>query len=267
MTNKTLKDRLARMEQAIAKREAAKIYQFPLWPEPQRGLPNDFARSALFSARKGAGKEFLRDQQIFAQSGISITYTGARLTQDHLDVFEGIMHLARDMPEGSAIRFTERGLLKLIGRATGGKDHKRLLLTLTDLTATSVTIKRGDGRVYWGSLLPEGAATPEENGKYVVILNRQLIKLFERGFTLVEMEQRKALARSPLAKHLQCWLSSHDKPYPVTVQYLHDITDSDTKQLWKFRQNLKTALDRLIEVGILEGWDIDEADKVHFTKP
>lgn len=264
--DKAMKDRLSSMEKAVSKREASKVYQFPLWAEPQRGLPNDFARSALFSARKGAGNEFLRDQQIFAQSGISITYTGARLTQDHLDVFEGIMHLARAMPEGSAVRFTERGLLKLIGRATGGKDHKRLLLTLTDLTATSITIKRGDGRVYWGSLLPEGAAIPEENGKYVVILNRQLIKLFERGFTLVEIEQRRALARSPLAKHLQCWLSSHEKPYPVTVQYLHDVTDSGTRHLWKFRQSLKAALDRLVEVGVLQNWRIDDADKVHLVK-
>ncbi|MCP4936694.1 MAG: TrfA family protein, partial [bacterium] len=70
----------------------------------------------------------------------------------------------------------------------------------------------------------------------------------------------------PLAKHLQLWLSSHDKPYPVTVQYLHDITGSNTKELKYFRRNLKAALNRLIEVGILADWRIDERDKVHFVK-
>ncbi len=58
----------------------------------------------------------------------------------------------------------------------------------------------------------------------------------------------------------------HDKPYPVSAQYLHDITGSQTKQLWKFRQSLKAALDTLKAVGVLADWHIDEADKVHFVK-
>ena len=256
---------LQRFGKKIAERESAKIYQFPLWGDPQRGVPNEFARSALFAARKGTGTDYLRDPKIFSQSGISITYSGPRLTQDHLDVFEGIMHLARDMPEGNAVRFTAHGLLKLIRRNTSGSDHTRLLRTLTDLTATSVTIKRDDGQVYWGSLLPEGAAKPED-GRYAVVINRKLIKLFERGFTVIEWQQRKALARKPLAQALHVWLCSHEKPYPVTVQYLHDLTGSQTNQLWKFRQSLKAALGALKDVGVLSEWQIDEADKVHVVK-
>ncbi len=58
----------------------------------------------------------------------------------------------------------------------------------------------------------------------------------------------------------------HYKPYPVSAQYLHDITGSQTKQLWKFRQSLKAALDTLKAVGVLADWHIDEADKAHFVK-
>ncbi len=266
MTTKSKLDRkLESLGTKIAARESAKVYQFPLWGDPQRGVPNEFARSALFSARKGTGSDYLRDEHIFSQAGISVTYSGPRLTQDHLDVFEGIMHLAREMPEGNTVRFTAHGLLKLIRRNTSGSDHARLLLTLTDLTATSVTIKRDNGALYWGSLLPEGAARPE-NGQYAVVINRQLIKLFERGFTVIEWQQRKKLARRPLAQALHVWLCSHDKPYPVTVQYLHDITGSQTKELKRFRQSLRTALDALKSVGVLADWHIDEADKVHFVK-
>lgn len=258
---KTLKN----FGKAIEARESAQIYQFPLWGDVQRGVPNEFARSALFVARKGTGTEYLRDYPVFSQAGFSVTYSGPCLTQDHLDIFEGIMHLARDMPEGNAVRFSAHGLLKLIGRATGKTDHERFLRTLKDLTATAVMIKQESGAVFWGSLLPEGAAMPE-NGRYAVVVNRHLIKLFKRGFTVIEWKQRKALARRPLAQALHVWLCSHDKPYPVTVQFLHDITGSRTKELKHFRTNLKIALNALQKVGVLSDWNIDEADKVHFIK-
>jgi hypothetical protein len=264
-TERKLEQQLDRLSKNIAARESAKVYQFPLWGDPQRGVPNEFARSALFAARKGTGVEYLSRVPVFSQQGFTVTYSGPRLTQDHLDVFEGIMHLARDMPEGSIVHFTARGLLKLIGRKTSGRDHERLLRTLEELTSTAVSIKRDDGALYWGSLLPEGAAKPE-NGYYAVAINRQLIKLFERGFTMIEWQQRKALTRKPLAQALHVWLCSHDKPYPVTVQYLHDITGSQTKALKHFRASLKVALNALKTVGVLANWHIDEADKVHFVK-
>ena len=261
-----LHQKLERLGKNIAVRESAKVYQFPLWGDPQRGVPNEFARSALFAARKGTGVEYLSRVPIFSQQGFTVTYSGPRLTQDHLDVFEGIMHLAREVLEGDIIRFTARGLLRLIGRNTSGRDHERLLRTLEELTSTAVSIKRDDGALYWGSLLPDGAAKPE-NGYYAVVVNRQLIKLFKRGFTVIEWQQRRALARRPLAQALHVWLCSHEKPYPVSVQYLHDITGSQTKELRYFRYKLKAALDQLKDLGVLVDWHIDENDKVHFVKP
>jgi hypothetical protein len=114
-------------------------------------------------------------------------------------------------------------------------------------------------------LLPEWA-NREENGKFSIRINRDIIKLFERGFTIIEWEQRKTLTRKPLAQALHVWLCSHDKPYPVTVQYLHDITGSSTKQLKHFRASMKAALDELKSIGVLADWRIDERDKVHFVK-
>ena len=264
-TELKLNQKLERLEKNIATRESAKVYQFPLWGDPQRGVPNEFARSALFAAIHGKSREYLLDKPIFSQNGFSITYTGISLTQAHLDVFEGIMHLAREMSEGKTVYFTAHSLLKLIGRGTGKSDHVRLLRTLGELTATAVKIKREGYGTYCGSLLPEWADR-EDNGKFSIRINRDLIKLFERGFTVIEWEQRKALARKPLAQALHVWLCSHDKPYPVTVQYLHDITGSQIKTLKRFRQSLKAALNELKSVGVLADWHIDEDDKVHFVK-
>lgn len=256
---------LTRMEESRQRRESAKVYQLALWGEVQRGVPNEFARSALFAAIQGKGQKYLSKQTLFSQNGFAITYTGIRLTQAHLDVFEGIMHIARGTSEGNHVRFSAHGLLKLIGRSTGRSDHQWLQRTLEELTATSVAITRDDSTVYWGSLLPEGAGRIDD-GRFVVTINRQIIKLFERGFTVIEWEQRKALKRKPLAQSLHLWISSHIKPYPVTVQYLHDITGSETKQLKHFRSNLKNALDELKAVGVIAAWHIDQDDKIYLEK-
>ena len=261
-----LQAKLARLEKGIAKRESAKVYTFPIWWDAQRGIPNEFARSALFTASKGTDGIYLERMPLFSQGNFSVTYSGPRLTQDHLDVFEAIMHLARQMTEDEIVRFTTKGLLKLIGRGTGKQDRERLLRSLLHLTTAAIEIRAKDVGIYCGSLLPEWGKREEGSGCFTVRINRNLIKLFQRGFTTIEWRQRRALAKKPLAQALHVWLCSHDKPYPVTVQYLHDITGSNTKLLYHFRHRLKGALDELVKVGVLASWRLDENDKVHFVK-
>src|SRR5438045_3525169 len=81
-----------------------------------------------------------------------------------------------------------------------------------NLSATGVEIKDVRAkRLFWGSLLPRGAAE-EGSAQYVVEINRDLAKLFDRGFTQVDWEQRRRLRRKPLAQWLHLYYSSHAKP-------------------------------------------------------
>jgi hypothetical protein len=244
------------------RQENAKVYQFPIWPEPDRGIPNEFSRSALFAAIQAKGRSYFDNQQIASQEGYTITYTGQRLDQTHLDVFEGIMHIARGIHEGNKIRFSANGLLKLIGRDIGNAQHKWLLRTLNHLTATSVQIKKENEKVFWGSLLPKGCGRPNSGGEYEVEITRELILLFDRGFTQVDWEQRRKVRRKPLAQWLQLYFSSHAKPHPVTISFLHEKTGSTTKSLRKFKPLLKAALSELEEIGAIVKWSIDDTDKV-----
>lgn len=262
---------LSRVGTAIAKRESAKVYQLTLWGDHQRGIPNEFTRSALFAAIPPNKARYVEHETVFSQKGFTVTFTGKRLTQSDLDVFEGVAHLARQTPEGNAIRFKAGALLRLIGRSTGhgqtpGKSQYQWLLhVLQRLTATSVAIERDGKKVFWGSLLPEGAAQAD-NGEFVVTIGRQLIQLFDRGFTAVEWEQRKTLTKKPLAQHLHGWILSHDKPFPVSVEYLRNISGSETRELKKFRQLLKAALNAIQETGAISAWSIDSQDRVHITR-
>ena len=247
---------LERIGNAIREREAAKIYQLPFWPEPTRGVPNELIRSALFAAIQGKGRTYLDDAVIASQDGFSIKFTGQRLDQSHLDVFEGVMHIARGVHEGNRIRFSAHRMLKLIGRNTGKSDHEWLLRTLKHLTATAVEIRDGRSRrLFWGSLLPQGAAD-EETMDYIVEVNRDLAKLFDRGFTQVDWEQRRQLRRKPLAQWLHLYYSSHARPYPVSVTWIHEKSGSQTASIRSFRQNLKAALDEIQAVGVIQSWSL-----------
>ena len=265
MENGSLSKALESLHDTIQRKDSARIYQLALWSEPQRGVPNEVARSALFAAVQPNRARYMEREVIFSQSGFTITYTGKQLTQSDLDVFEGIMHVARGTHEGNKIRFRSRELLKVIDRDTGKSQYQWLLNVMGRLTATCIAIRRDGGDVFWGSLLPEGAAKLED-GSFTVEINRQLIKLFTRGYTVIQWKQRRALAKKPLAQHLHAWICSHERPYPVTVEFLRKLTGSDTKALYKFRQLLKTALNAIQATGAIHAWEIDRTDKVHIAK-
>jgi hypothetical protein len=95
--------------------------QLPFWPEAVRGVPNGILRSALFGAIK-RGKRRYVEREVFASvQGIDILYTGPRLDQSDLDVWQGALHLARLAPLGNRIEFTEKSFLRLIGRGGEGE--------------------------------------------------------------------------------------------------------------------------------------------------
>src|ERR1051325_9017610 len=107
MTNKSknLDDSLERMRQSLAAREERAVVQLPLWPEPKRGAPNSFIRSALFAAIQGKDRQFMKEAVLASQDGIVIKYTGEQLNQADLDVWETIVHLAREQPLGTFCSF------------------------------------------------------------------------------------------------------------------------------------------------------------------
>jgi hypothetical protein len=101
-----------------APKQSAAVIQLPLWPEPARGVPNDVLRSALFAAIH-RGREYIEDRLIAAVDGISIRYTGRQLEQSDLDVWEQVLHLARQHPLGTVCYFKGGAFLKAIGRSAG----------------------------------------------------------------------------------------------------------------------------------------------------
>jgi hypothetical protein len=107
-------------------------------PEAVRGAPNDILRSALFAAIQGKGRQHLENRLIASVESISIKYTGEQLDQSDLDVWEQVIHLARQTQLGTVCEFKGGTFLKALGRSTGKKDYQWLDRVLSRLTACEV---------------------------------------------------------------------------------------------------------------------------------
>jgi len=248
------------MRKVAEEREATAVYQFPLWHEGRRGSPNSFLRSALFAAIQGKDRILVKNQLVFSQQGITVKYSGEQLNQEDMTVWLALADLARQHPLGTECCFTAYGILKHMGLKDGGEQRKVLYDSVHRLMACGVEIE-SDRYIYAGSLV-DNFVIDKLTKHYKLTLNKKLINIFgDNDWTAVNWEQRKQLRSKPLAQKLHEYFSSHERPLPVTVPFLHDITGSKTKEKFKFKQSLKAALDALVKINFLASYKV-EGDKV-----
>jgi len=241
--------------------------RLPGWNDYERGTPNPIIRSALFAAVQGKSRRYLDQEQIFSSRDITVKYTGQQLTQSDLDVWETLVHLARNQPLGKTCEFSAHSLLKALGRHTGKSQHTWLHGTIVRLVACAVEITHR--HLTYGGALLFSFKKHEDTGAYLIRLNPDLIKLFsDNTWTKLDWEQRKKLIKKPLAQALHAYYSSHAKPFPVKVESLRRLTASNIKQLRHFRETLRAALAELAnpEVGFLASFRVDESDLVHVER-
>ena len=155
---------------------------------------------------------------------------------------------------GTQCRFTEKGFLKALGRQSGKSGRDWLQVCLCPAGASLVEIS--DGRwTYGGSLLE--FYRDEDTGRTVLEINPKLAPFFgPTRWTQIDWEQRQRLRGKPLALWLHGFYASHAAPYPLTVEYLHKLSGSQTKQLKHFKQNLTQALRDLEAVGAIRAFEI-----------
>jgi len=257
MTDKYLKETLARLEAHIKGQEEIKVKEFPLWPEAKRGTPNSFIRSALFSAIQGKDRKWLEDEIIYSQKGVTVKFRGQQLNQEDLTLWETLGHLCRKHPLGDECIFTAHHILKALGsKSTGGENHKRLHSGIMRLAGGLIQITH-EGKTYFGPLIG-GGLKDEVTGHYHILLNRELMHLYgDTQWTAIDWDQRQALKRKPLAQALHAYYSSHSEPYPVKIETLRQLTGSRNKQPADFKRKLKIAHNSLIFIGFLVDYIMD----------
>lgn len=226
------------------------------WPEAVRGVPNAILRGSLFGISTER-KIFQKRTVIASVEGYEIRFKGETFNQTDLDVFESLLHLAQPHPLGKRVEFSAHSLLKVLGRGVGGQNHGVLKDTVMRLITGGVEIIDTKGqKTYMGTLIQD-AGIDESTGRWEVVFNKRMLKLYENGYTLVDWDQRQALGKNNLAKWLHGHYASHAKPFPYKVQTLMNLCGSTTKRLVDFRISLRAALDQLVNVGAILSWSID----------
>lgn len=213
----------------------------PLWPEAARAVPNGVLRTALFGAIAKGKRRFLDDEELAAVDGVSVRYTGQRLDQGDLDVWESILHLVRTQPLGNECRVTSYALLRLMGKTDTGKNRAVLEKRITRLRASAVVLKTAR-YTYIGGLVDLGKKD-EKTKEWRIKINPDLAALFGSDqYTQLNWTIRKALEGKPLAQWLHGFYSSHAKPFPIRADTLLKLAGSEDTATGSSRQTLRKAL-------------------------
>jgi hypothetical protein len=260
--------------QARAKRNTGRkalsknVIQLPVWPQAVRAVPNGFLRSALFSAIGKGKRRYMQAELVASVDGVEIRYTGQRLDQGDLDVWETVLHAVRHQELGEEYRVTTYALLKLMGKTNSGENRKTLQTRLERLRANALTVKQGRF-TYIGGLIA-GAAKDEETQEWVIELDKKMRPLFAADqFTQIEWEVRHALNGQSLAQWLHGFYASHAKPFPMKVETLLDLSGSENTEPRSSRQKLRKALNALTDTSEMFGEKFSyeiRGDLVHVDK-
>lgn len=248
-----------KVAEAKASKKAAtsdRQLKLELWPEEVRGVPNAILRGALF----GVGQERTVHKKrtlVAAVDGYEIRFKGETFNQTDLDVLEGMLHVAMQHPLGKRVEFSVHAFLKALGRKTSGEQHEQFKEQVTRLIGGVIEITDTKARMTFMGTLVHKAYRDEDTGRYVVIFDKDMLNLYEAGYSHIDWNQRMALGKSTLAKWLHGFYATHAKPYPYKVETLHNLCGS-AASMKEFKRMLKKALDDLVGVSAIESWSIDQ---------
>lgn len=243
---------------ALAKDLPREPETLPWWTNDVWGAPAAVLRSELFGRGARGKRRVFEERSITCWKGDQITYTGWELDQADLDCWLQILHLAKDQALGENVYFTGREFLKAIGRKSSGNSHRWLRRSIRRLRACSVNFRLASGNRYEGQFVFDSKQV-ESTGHYCVRLNLEIAQLFDKAFVQLNQEKRKLL-RSNLSKWLQGYVQSHratpKQPHRVKIERIQELSGSQVKELWKFKQMLKNALLELRDGGILASFEL-----------
>lgn len=246
--------------------------QMDFWPNDKRAAPNSMVRCALFRgalAAKNGERRMHRNTELPSLGREQVFYSGDDLDQKDMDVWMAVLQLFREKPVGEVIHISSNQLLKLAGLPNSGKSHQALRDRLDRLTFAHIRLKSTDPESHYsfhGSLLQRAERTDDGN-VWEISLAPQLKILFTQGYTWVDWEIRNYLKRAPMAQWLHSFYRSHREPIPFTVDKLHELCGSQSKEMRFFRNDLKKAMKRLEEAcgkfGVNLQWSHDKrSDRV-----
>lgn len=219
-------------------------------PTDTRVIPNDYARSSLFTARnKREPRAVLQREKLFhlhEGQGVSILFTGIELrAEDDEIVWLQILHYAKTVPLGEPFEFSVKDLVHDMGWPKNGRYYEKARECISRLKASEVLVhnEKAYGSSGAISLIDKYAVVNDKNGSptdYRVLIDKNLIVLFA-GSTFTNHSWDVYRALSPVARRLADYIESHKSPFPLSLARFAEMCGSKDRANFSWKQTVKKA--------------------------
>ncbi|MEX3984136.1 plasmid replication initiator TrfA [Paraburkholderia sp. EG287A] len=235
-------------------------------------LPYEFARSALFAAQPAnlkVRRVFTSETEIASVQGFKIYQrTGKQLTQAEETLWLELLKLALKQPEKPdssriPVFFTANGMLKVLGKSQDSKNRAALRASLNLLGDARIRVQREDGADWTANLLDWGSKPKNSDVTMAVFIDRAIATCLSSGYTLANLEQRRALKDNPLAQWLHGFYSTHREPSPMHSGALQRLSSCDKMRPKVWAEKLSSGL---AELAVVTGWRCEHDAKTGVVK-
>lgn len=215
----------AKNRDELAARHAAG--QLILWPERERGIPNELVRCAVFSAKNRKERRAIYRANaplvVPVIGGGEVIYTGEELRQDDETVWMQLVHMSKEA-RSPQVFFSPYSFFKAIRWPDKGTSYARLLTTLRRLNTASLEVysTRFDRGVSTGLIVDFTYSKKTDGAPWSVLVfspENELLFLFDKLYSRVDWETRLALPEG-VSTWLHGFFSSHREPFDHKIETL-----------------------------------------------
>lgn len=261
-------DKMAQMEREAFLRSKGINPRMPMqldiWPDDVREIPNDYARSALFTVRnKREPRASMQGAHVFhVEKAVKITFTGIELRADDDElVWQQILDYAKRFPLGEPVEFNLHELCQDLNWSINGRNYDKARLCISRLKANEVKVENERiGRGVAISLIREYEfqGDSQKGTKYRIWIHPNLIILFA-GSTSTRIAWNKYRDLAPIARRLYDYFASHKSPFPLRLDTFYKMCASTCSTPRKWKTMVRSACDHLVEAQMVKkAWVHDQ---------
>ena len=232
-------------------------FQLEIWPDDVREIPNDYARSAIFTVRnKKEPRASLQGALVFhVEKAVKITFTGIELrAEDDELVWQQILNYAKHKTLGEPIEFNLHELCRELNWSINGRNYEKARMSISRLKANEVKVENERaGRGSAISLIREYdfQGDGDKGTKYRIWIHPDLILLFA-GNTSTRIVWAQYRDLPPIARRLYDYFASHKQPFPLRLDTFYKMCASTCSTEKKWRAMVRAACAALVTAGLVK---------------
>ena len=230
-----------------------------------RTIPNDYARSSLFTARSSRQPRLvlLREQLFHLHDGVTVFFTGTELrAADDEIVWLQILHYGKSVPLGESVEFSIKDLVRDVGWPKNGVYYQKARDCISRLKASEVLVQNSGAYGSSGaiSLIDKYAVSNDRHGSptnYRVVIDTNLIALFA-GSTFTHHRWDEYRSLSPVARRLADYVDSHKTPFPLYLERFGKMCGTRSQSVKAWAGTVRSACRELETAGMVKQCQLHE---------